>query len=132
MSTETNQMPDPIESNNNEMMVPETSHETGSIEKYEDKNFVDSTLPVWNYSILYDNDISTFQNGTNYSLYRKMGSKPLTVLDTEGYYFAVWAPNATKIAVIGKFNDWNLESHQLHPRWDKSGIWEGFCAHILV
>jgi 1,4-alpha-glucan branching enzyme len=100
------------------------------IERYEDKNFVDTTLPVWNYSILYDDDIATFQNGTNYSLYKKFGSHPLKVLDREGYYFAVWAPNATKVAVIGSFNNWNPDTHPLQARWDKSGIWEGFIPGI--
>jgi 1,4-alpha-glucan branching enzyme len=42
-------------------------------EKYEDKNFIDTSKPVWNYSILYDDDISTFQQGTHYSIYKKFG-----------------------------------------------------------
>ena len=99
-------------------------------ERYEDRNFVDTSKPVWNYSILYDDDIATYQNGTHYNLYKKFGSKRLTVLEKEGYYFCVWAPNATKVSVTGNFNDWNKNSHQLHPRWDKSGIWEGFIPGI--
>src|SRR5215213_6972216 len=99
-------------------------------ERYEDRNFVDTTKAVWNYSILYDDDIETFQNGTNYSIYKKFGSKRLTVLGKEGYYFCVWAPNATNLSVIGSFNDWNPDSHQLQPRWDKSGIWEGFIPGV--
>ncbi|SHE89918.1 1,4-alpha-glucan branching protein GlgB [Flavisolibacter ginsengisoli] len=101
-----------------------------SQEKYEDRNFVDTTLPVWNYSILYDDDISNYQNGTHYNLYKKFGSKRLVVLGKEGYYFCVWAPNATKVTVVGNFNDWDKHSHVLHPRWDKSGIWEGFIPGI--
>jgi 1,4-alpha-glucan branching enzyme len=99
-------------------------------ERYEYKNFVDTAKPVWNYSILYDDDIETFQRGTHYSLYKKFGSKRITVLDREGYYFCVWAPNATKVSVIGNFNNWNADSHQLQPRWDNSGIWEGFIPDI--
>lgn len=99
-------------------------------ERYEDRNFVDTSKSVWNYSILYDDDINTFQNGTHYRLYNKFGSKPLTVLDKEGYYFCVWAPNATKVSVMGNFNEWNGNSHQLNPRWDNSGIWEGFIPGI--
>src|SRR6478672_7256461 len=95
-------------------------------ERYEDKNFVETTRPVWNYSILYDDDITTFQNGTHYNLYKKFGSKRLTVLDREGYYFCVWAPNATRVSVVGNFNHWDAEAHPLQPRWDNSGIWEGF------
>jgi 1,4-alpha-glucan branching enzyme len=101
-----------------------------SQEKYEDRNFVDTTLPVWNYSILYDDDISNYQNGTHYNLYKKFGSRRLVVLGKEGYYFCVWAPNATKVTVVGNFNDWDKHSHVLHPRWDKSGIWEGFIPGI--
>ena len=98
--------------------------------RYEDKNFVDTSKPVWNYSILYDDDIQTFQNGTHYSLYKKLGSKPIKVLEREGYYFAVWAPNATQVSVIGDFNDWQEDIHLLYPRLDKSGIWEGFIPGI--
>lgn len=101
-----------------------------TLTRYEDENFVDTTKPVWNYSILYDDDVATFQAGTHYSLYNKMGSRRLTVLDKEGYYFAVWAPNATKVSVIGDFNGWNINKHPLHPRWDKSGIWEGFIPDL--
>jgi 1,4-alpha-glucan branching enzyme len=98
--------------------------------RYEDSNFVDTSKPVWNYSILYDDDVQTFGAGTNYRMYRKFGSKPLNVLDKEGYYFCLWAPNATQVSVIGNFNDWDATTHQLNPRWDKSGIWEGFIPGI--
>ena len=99
-------------------------------EKYEDRNFVDTSLPVWNYSILFDDDISTYQSGTHYNLYKKFGSHRMVVLGKEGYYFCVWAPNATKVTVVGNFNDWNKDSHMLQPRWDNSGIWEGFIPGI--
>jgi 1,4-alpha-glucan branching enzyme len=99
-------------------------------ERYEDKNFVDTSKAVWNYSILYDNDVQTFQKGTHYSLYKKFGSKRMSVLDRDGYYFCVWAPNATQVSVIGDFNNWDAETHQLQPRWDKSGIWEGFIPGV--
>src|SRR5437868_3560762 len=101
-----------------------------TVDRYEDKNFVDKEKPVWNYSILYDDDIETFQRGTHYALYEKFGSKPLKVLDEEGFYFCVWAPNATEVAVIGNFNNWNPASHLLHPRWDNSGLWEGFIPGV--
>jgi 1,4-alpha-glucan branching enzyme len=98
--------------------------------RYEDQNFIDTSKPVWNYSILFDDDIQTFQNGTHYRLYNKFGSKRLTVQGREGYYFCVWAPNATKVSVIGNFNHWKGDAHHLTPRWDKSGIWEGFIPGI--
>ncbi|MBS1655228.1 MAG: 1,4-alpha-glucan branching protein GlgB, partial [Bacteroidetes bacterium] len=94
--------------------------------KYEEENFVDTSLPVWNYSMLSDEDIKNYQHGTHYSLYEKMGSHSIQVNDVWGMYFCVWAPNATGVSVKGNFNDWNNDSHKLFPRWDKSGIWEGF------
>jgi 1,4-alpha-glucan branching enzyme len=98
--------------------------------RYEDTNFVDTTGPVWNYSLLEDADVTNFQAGTHYSIYKKWGSKPVTVLGKKGYYFCVWAPNATSVSVIGDFNSWNEKEHILHPRWDKSGIWEGFIPDV--
>ncbi len=97
---------------------------------YEQQNFVDASKSVWNYSLFEDEDIRNFQNGTNYSLYKKFGSHALDVSNTKGYYFAVWAPNATSVSVVGDFNDWNTESHPLFVRLDKSGIWEGFIPNI--
>ena len=101
-----------------------------AIQRYEDINFVDSTKPVWNYSLLTDTDIQNFQQGSLYNGYEVFGNKPVTVLDTPGYYFAVWAPNATALSVIGNFNDWEKGNHPLIVRMDNSGIWEGFIPHF--
>jgi 1,4-alpha-glucan branching enzyme len=97
-----------------------------TIKKYEEIHFVDSTKAVWNYSLLSEEDIRNFQQGTHYRLYDLFGSHEVEVLGRSGYYFAVWAPNATQVSVIGNFNDWNTTSHPLFVRLDKSGIWEGF------
>jgi 1,4-alpha-glucan branching enzyme len=93
---------------------------------YEDRYFVDSTRQVWNYSLFTDEDIRNFQNGTHYRLYEHFGAHALEVLARRGYYFAVWAPNATYVSVIGDFNEWNNETHPLLVREDRSGVWEGF------
>jgi 1,4-alpha-glucan branching enzyme len=98
--------------------------------KYEEIYFVDSTKKVWNYSLFTDEDINNFQQGTHYSLYTLFGSRPARVLDTDGYYFAVWAPNASYISVKGNFNNWDNETHPLFVRQDNSGIWEGFIPHL--
>jgi len=100
------------------------------ITDYEHTHFVDSTKPVWNYSLFSDEDISNFQNGTHYRLYDIFGSHAREVLNTKGYYFAVWAPNATSVSVIGNFNDWKPDAHPLFVRLEKSGIWEGFIPNI--
>ncbi|MFZ9402956.1 MAG: 1,4-alpha-glucan branching protein GlgB, partial [Sediminibacterium sp.] len=99
--------------------------------KYEDIHFVDAAQPVWNYSLFTEEDIHNFQNGTHYSLYKLFGNKQLEVLDTQGTYFSVWAPNATAVFVTGNFNDWNKSSHPLKVRLDSSGIWEGFIPNVL-
>lgn len=93
---------------------------------YEETHFIDTTLPVWNYTLLSDEDVRNFQQGTHYSIYKKMGSHSIQVVNTWGMYFAVWAPNATAVSVIGHFNKWEAGAHALTARWDNSGIWEGF------
>jgi 1,4-alpha-glucan branching enzyme len=98
--------------------------------KYEEIHFVDSTKPVWNYSFFSEEDIGNFQHGTHYRLYNLFGSHEIEVLGRKGYYFAVWAPNATFVSVIGNFNDWNPDSHPLFVRLDNSGIWEGFIPYL--
>lgn len=98
--------------------------------KYEDIHFVDSTRPVWNYSLFTGEDIDNFQRGTHYRLYELFGSREITVLGRKGYYFAVWAPNATWVSVTGNFNHWNTQSHPLYVRLDNSGIWEGFIPFL--
>jgi 1,4-alpha-glucan branching enzyme len=104
--------------------------EVTTTKKYEDFHFVDTSKPVWNYSRFEGDDIANFQNGTNYRCYELFGSHLMEVQGVKGYYFAVWAPNASFISVIGNFNNWNKESHPLFVRLDKSGIWEGFIPNI--
>jgi 1,4-alpha-glucan branching enzyme len=98
--------------------------------RYEDIHFVDSTKAVWNYSVFTEEDVQNFQQGTHYNLYSIFGSRQATVLGTEGYYFAVWAPNASYVSVKGNFNDWDNDTHPLFVRLDKSGIWEGFIPNM--
>lgn len=98
--------------------------------KYEEIHFVDTNQPVWNYSLFTDEDVRNFQQGTHYSLYNYFGNKQITVMDTQGTYFAVWAPNATFISVTGYFNNWDKSSHPLKVRQDNSGIWEGFIPNV--
>jgi 1,4-alpha-glucan branching enzyme len=98
--------------------------------KYEELHFIETNKSVWNYSLFTDADIKNFQQGTHYSLYNYLGNKQITVLETPGTYFAVWAPNATYVSVTGYFNEWDKTSHPLLVRKDNSGIWEGFIPHI--
>lgn len=82
------------------------------------------------YSLFSDLDIHLFREGKHYRIFEKLGSHIVQVDGQWGVYFAVWAPNANNIAVIGNFNDWNAQANPLAPRWDSSGIWEGFIPNI--
>ncbi len=82
------------------------------------------------YSLFTDFDISLFKNGSHYNLFDKFGAHTVTVNGVKGTYFSVWAPTAKSVAVIGNFNFWQGDQHQLYVRWDSSGIWEGFIPNI--
>lgn len=81
-------------------------------------------------SLLTEHDIYLFKQGNHFRLHEKLGSHLMTVNKKEGTYFAVWAPNAEQVSVIGDFNGWNPASHPLAVRWDGSGIWEGFIPGV--
>lgn len=82
------------------------------------------------HSLLTDFDSGLFKSGKHFKLHEKLGSFPITREETEGTHFAVWAPNAVTVQVIGDFNYWNGEGYELYPRWDGTGIWEGFVPNI--
>ena len=88
------------------------------------------------YPIYYDvsrldeTDIYLFKQGTHIKLYEKLGSHPMKRGEDEGFYFAVWAPNAASVSVRGDFNHYSVDAHPLRLRTDDSGIWEGFIAGI--
>jgi len=86
--------------------------------------------PVLPHSLLSDLDIHLFRSGHHYKLYEKLGSHVTEVDGQKGTHFAVWAPDARAVSVIGPFNGWNKNSHQLSARWDSSGIWEGFIPGV--
>src|SRR5690606_12937683 len=73
-----------------------------------------------------EGDVYYFREGTHARLYRVLGAHPAVVDDTPGVRFAVWAPNAEHVSVIGDFNGWNKDAHPLRPRSDASGIWQAF------
>jgi 1,4-alpha-glucan branching enzyme len=75
-------------------------------------------------TILTDQDVYLFREGTHSRLYEKLGAH----VGETGTHFAVWAPNAAAVSVIGDFNGWNKDAHPLTPRADSSGIWERTVA----
>lgn len=82
------------------------------------------------FSLITDFDVHLFREGKHYSLYEKLGSHAVEHRGTQGVYFAVWAPNAYRVSLVGDFNGWNNQSHPMKPRWDGSGIWETFVPQI--
>lgn len=80
-------------------------------------------------SLLTEDDIYLFNEGSHYRLYEKLGAHLTTSEGVAGTYFAVWAPNAEAVYVMGDFNGWNNSSHPLHPKGE-SGIWEGFIPGL--
>lgn len=82
------------------------------------------------YSRFTDFDIYLFRAGKHHRLYEKFGSHVVEYNGVVGTYFAVWAPSARYVAVIGGFNGWDKGSHPMAVRWDSSGIWEVFIPHI--
>ena len=100
-----------------------------SSKSYEELHFIQTSGPVWNYSVFSEETITNFQQGTLYNAYQFFGNKQIEVLGTVGTYFAVWAPNATRVSIVGNFNNWQDGIHPLFVRLDKSGIWEGFIPH---
>jgi len=84
------------------------------------------------YSLFTDFDINLFKAGKHYKLYEKFGSHIVTVDGVTGTYFAVWAPSAKSVTVIGDFNFWIEGEHPLNVRWDDSGIWEGFIPNVGI
>ena len=80
-------------------------------------------------NIITETDRYLFGNGSNYEIYEKMGAHVMEMDGVRGTYFAVWAPNATAVSVVGDFNDWNGYIH-IMERLGTSGIWERFVPDV--
>lgn len=83
----------------------------------------------YDISLLTDDDLYLFNEGSHCRLYDKLGSHLLTLDGIKGTYFAVWAPNAAQVFVMGDFNGWNKGDHPLRAK-GSSGIWEGFIPGL--
>ena len=97
-------------------MVPSKSRKSGQPVRYD-------------ITLLSDDDLYLFNEGSHHKLYEKLGAHTLTVDGIAGTYFAVWAPNAKEVYVVGDFNKWSRVSHPLQMK-GKSGIWEGFISCV--
>jgi 1,4-alpha-glucan branching enzyme len=84
--------------------------------------------------VLTEQDIYLFKEGTYFDSYEKLGAHPrrahAATREPAGTHFALWAPNARSVAVVGDFNGWDGAAHPLEARGDSSGIWSGFVAGV--
>lgn len=94
------------------------------------KASIKSTTDSEGYSLLTEFDVHLFKTGKHFKLYEKLGAHLTSFKNKKGVYFAVWAPNAKAVSVIGNFNDWNDSKNKMNPRWDESGIWEVFVPGL--
>lgn len=85
---------------------------------------------IYGVGLLTEHDIYLFRQGKHFRLHEKLGAHRISVQGVDGVHFAVWAPNAKGVSVVGDFNGWNGGAHPLRMRDDGSGIWEGFVGAI--
>jgi 1,4-alpha-glucan branching enzyme len=81
------------------------------------------------HSRLTSDDLHMFNEGTHYRLYEKLGSHLIGADGVQGASFAVWAPNARSVSVMGEFNGWDRQASPMIPR-GQSGIWEAFIPGV--
>ncbi|KAF2955294.1 1,4-alpha-glucan branching protein GlgB [Marinitoga sp. 38H-ov] len=99
--------------------------------KYTDKmgNTWSSRDPYSFLPMITEYDLYLFNEGNNHKIYEKLGAHPLKIDDVEGTYFAVWAPNAKRVSVVGNFNNWDGRVHQMRVL-GSSGVWEIFIPLV--
>jgi 1,4-alpha-glucan branching enzyme len=85
---------------------------------------------VFSFSpILSDDDLKLFKEGKHYTLYEKLGCHLMTLNGVSGAFFAVWAPNAKRVSIVGDFNRWDKQRHPMRFRKD-AGVWELFIPGV--
>ena len=97
--------------------------------EYEDGRTKEVADPYNFEPVITKADTDKFNAGIHYTAYDILGAHPITVDNVEGVHFAVWAPNAIRISVVGNFNDWDGRVHQMRRLWD-SGIFELFIPGV--
>ena len=85
--------------------------------------------PADNRVFISNDDAYWFGNGTHYQIYKKLGAHPSEENGEKGIFFAVWAPNAKAVHVVGTFNGWNEEQHPMN-KFNAGGIWTLFIPGL--
>ena len=80
--------------------------------------------------LLTDFDIYLFHEGNHHTIYEKMGAHPVEVEGVQGVYFAVWAPNARNVSIVGDFNTWDGRKHQMRKM--QGGVWDLFIPDLAI
>ena len=111
--------PDDIREKSEKLRTAAKNIKNKSQERSEEKTFKEMSL-------ISDYDVHLFKEGRHFHLYNKLGSHLMEHKGTSGVYFAVWAPNARQVSVIGDFNNWIKMANPMKSRPDESGIWEIF------
>ncbi|MBQ4177925.1 MAG: 1,4-alpha-glucan branching enzyme, partial [Lachnospiraceae bacterium] len=83
------------------------------------------------FEFVQDLDQYLYDKGVHYDIFRKLGAHPSVKDGKKGIHFAVWAPHAAAVHLIGEFNGWNEDSIAME-RLDPSGIWEAFCEEAQL
>lgn len=81
--------------------------------------------------VITKEDTDKFKNGIHYTIYEKLGAHPMRIGEVDGVLFAVWAPSAMRVSVVGDFNAWDGRVHQMRRLWD-SGIFELFIPGVAL
>lgn len=81
-------------------------------------------------NLISEYDIYLFREGKHFTLHEKLGAHVIDHNNNKGTFFAVWAPNARSVSVIGNFNGWRKKANYLNIRDDSSGIWQGFIPGV--
>jgi 1,4-alpha-glucan branching enzyme len=102
----------------------------GSPDTLQSAAFESATRP--GVALLSPQDIYLFKEGSHGRIYDKLGCHFARESGVDGAHFAVWAPNAERVSLIGDFNEWDAARNPLTSRSDDSGIWEGFVPNIQV
>lgn len=104
-------------------------------ENYEYEIYYPDSEPIYRkdayrYNVwISDKDVEKLNAGIHYTAYEKLGAHPMTIEGVSGTFFAVWAPNAIRVSVVGDFNHWDGRVHQMRKN-DKSGIFEIFIPDV--
>ncbi len=134
-------------------ILPKNGEKTYPMELADENGFFAALVPgklpfSYEYSVTWENgekwqgadpysfaplitpeDEEKFTSGIHYEIYDKLGAHPMTIDGVPGVYFAVWAPNALRVSVVGDFNRWDGRMHQMR-RLDASGIFEIFLPGV--